>query len=112
MCTSSHAPSRKHPTTVTFTAHSNIVSPQYGAYFMSPVWQLKFVGDSWVFGKFVNPCSNFSLTPYTGYWKFPIWCVNKQVSNLFHKDGLSSENPVDLYRDAISCRAAGDVSNN
>jgi hypothetical protein len=44
--------------------------------------------------------------------KFPIWHVNKQISNLFHKEAFSSENPINLDRDTISCRAAGDVSNN
>ena len=71
MCISSHAPSRKHPITVTFTAHSSTVSPGCGTCCMSHFWQLKFGGDSWDFGQSVNPCSNFSLIPYTGYWKIP-----------------------------------------
>ena len=71
MCISGRAPSRKHPITGTFTAHSSAVSPGCGNCWMSHFWQLKFRGDSWVFRKFVNPCSNFSLIPYTGYWKIP-----------------------------------------
>ena len=43
--------------------------------------------------------------------KSPILHVNKQVSNLFHTEVFPSENPVNLYRDGIFCRAAGEVSN-
>lgn len=31
---------------------------------------------------------------------------------LFHAEAFSSKNAVNLYRDTISCRAAGDVSDN
>jgi len=53
---------------------------------MSPYWQLKFGGDTCVFGKFVNHCDNFCPITYAGYWKIPnLTCW--QVSNLFHQDG-------------------------
>ena len=71
MCISSHVPNRKHPITARFTVNSSTVSLQCGTCFISLFWQLKFGGDSWGFWKSVNPCSNFSLISYTGYWKIP-----------------------------------------
>ena len=71
ICISSHAPNRKQPITVRFTAHSSIVSPGCRTCCMSQFWKLKSGGDSWVFAKFVNPCINFSLVPYNGHWKIP-----------------------------------------
>jgi hypothetical protein len=56
---------------------------------MSPFWQQKFglLG----FWKIVNPCSNFSPIPYTGYSEIPKLTCYKQVSNLFAKEAFSSE---------------------
>ena len=71
----SHAPSRKHPITISFTVHSSTVRSQRGTCFLSPFWQLKF-------GKFVNPMVTFVWHPILDIGKFPIWRVNKQVSNL------------------------------
>jgi hypothetical protein len=54
VCISSHALNRRRQVTVRFTGHSRIVGPQYGTFFMSPVWHLEFGGGFQIFEQSVD----------------------------------------------------------
>ena len=52
MCLSSRALSRELQVTVRFTFHCRTLSPQYGTWFMSPLWRLDFVGGAYILENF------------------------------------------------------------